>query len=45
MAETLHDAAQVYLVVKRALGHRDLSTTLVYTHLVDGELEAALERL
>jgi integrase/recombinase XerC len=33
------------LVVQRALGHRDLSTTLIYTHLVDGELEDALERL
>lgn len=33
------------LVVQRALGHRDLSTTLIYTHLVDGELENALERL
>jgi len=33
------------LVVQRALGHRDLSTTLVYTHLVDGELENALELL
>jgi len=33
------------LVVQRALGHRDLSTTLVYTHLVDGALEDALELL
>jgi integrase/recombinase XerC len=33
------------LVVQRALGHRDLSTTLVYTHLVDSQLENALERL
>jgi len=33
------------LIVQRALGHRDLSTTQVYTHLVDGELEDALERL
>ena len=33
------------LVVKRALGHRDLSTTEIYTHLVDDALEHALERL
>ena len=33
------------LIVQRALGHQDVSTTQVYTHLVDGELEDALERL
>ncbi len=33
------------LVVKRALGHRDLTTTEIYTHLVDDALEDALERL
>jgi integrase/recombinase XerC len=32
-------------VVQRALGHRDITTTQVYTHLVDGALEAALELL
>ncbi len=33
------------LVVKRALGHRDLSTTEIYTHLVDDALEDAIEGL
>jgi len=31
--------------VSRALGHRDISTTGIYTHLVDGRIEEALERL
>ena len=33
------------LVVQRALGHADVSTTRIDTHLIDGQLEAALERL
>jgi len=33
------------LLVQRALGHRDLSTTQVYTHVVDGSLERALDAL
>jgi integrase/recombinase XerC len=33
------------LLVQKALGNRDLSTTQIYTHLVDGALEEALERL
>lgn len=33
------------LLVKRALGHRDISTTEIYTHLADQVLEDALERL
>ena len=33
------------LVVQRALGHRDISTTLIYTHLIDRQLEEAIERL
>ena len=31
--------------VQKALGHSDLSTTMLYTHVVDGELEDAMKRL
>jgi len=30
-------------LVQKALGHADLSTTMVYTHIVDDELEAAMK--
>ncbi len=33
------------LLVKRALDHRDISTTEIYTHLADEALEEAIERL
>jgi len=29
--------------VRKALGHADLSTTMIYTHIVDDELEDALK--
>lgn len=32
-------------MVQKALGHADLSTTMIYTHVVDGELEAAMKGL
>jgi len=44
-ATHLYAVTSDLLVVKRALGHRDISTTEIYTHLVDGALEEALERL
>ena len=44
-ATHLYAATSDLLVVKRALGHRDISTTEIYTHLVDDVLEEALERL
>ena len=44
-ATHLYNRTGDILVVQRALGHRDLSTTQIYTHLVDGSLEDALERL
>jgi len=32
-------------VFQRALGERDIATTEIYTRLVDGRLEEALERV
>jgi integrase/recombinase XerC len=44
-ATRLYSRTGDLLVVQRALGHRHLATTEIYTHLVDGTLEDALERL
>jgi len=32
-------------MVQKALGHSDLSTTMLYTHIVDDELEDAMKRM
>ena len=44
-ATHLYAATSDLLVVKRSLGHRDIATTEIYTHLVDNALEEALEQL
>ncbi|MHB0998515.1 MAG: tyrosine-type recombinase/integrase [Armatimonadota bacterium] len=44
-ATTLYSNTSDLLLVKRALGHRDISTTEIYTHLVDSTLEDAIECL
>jgi site-specific recombinase XerD len=42
--ETLvEDSSQVRQ--RGALGHSDLSTTMIYTHVVDEELEGAMKKL
>ncbi len=44
-ATHLYTGTSDLLLVKRALGHRDISTTEIYTHLADNQLEEALERV
>lgn len=44
-ATHLYASTSDLLLVKRALGHRDISTTEIYTHLADERLEDALERI
>ena len=41
-ATTLYSETTNIRLVQKALGHSDLSTTMIYTHIVDGELEAAM---
>ncbi len=41
-ATTLYSETTNIRLVQKALGHADLSTTMIYTHIVDGELEAAM---
>ena len=44
-ATHLYAVSKDLLVVQKALGHRDISTTQIYTHLVDDQLESAIESL
>ncbi|MHB1001454.1 MAG: tyrosine-type recombinase/integrase [Armatimonadota bacterium] len=44
-ATHLYSNTSDLLLVKRALGHRDISTTEIYTHLADSTLEDAIERM
>ena len=44
-ATHLYASTSDLLLVKRALGHRNISTTEIYTHLSDEGLEEALERI
>lgn len=42
-ATDLYRATKNIRLVQKALGHADVSTTMIYTHLVDEELEGALK--
>ena len=42
-ATDLYKKSKDIRMVQKALGHADLSTTMIYTHIVDDELEDALK--
>lgn len=44
-ASDLLRATKNIRLVQKALGHEDLSTTMIYTHIVDDEFENALKNL
>lgn len=44
-ASDLLRATKNIVLVQKALGHADLSSTMIYTHIVDDELEIALKQL
>lgn len=44
-ASDLLRATKNIRLVQKALGHEDLSTTMIYTHIVDNEFEEALKKL
>lgn len=41
-ATDLYRESKDIRLVQKALGHADLSTTMIYTHIVDGDLEDAM---
>lgn len=43
-ATDLHRASRNIRLVQKALGHADLSTTMIYTHVYDEEVKAAMCR-
>ena len=42
-ATDLYRESKNIRLVQKALGHSDLSTTMIYTHIMDDELEQALK--
>jgi len=44
-ATDLHRTCKNIRLVQKALGHADLSTTMIYTHVYDEEIEAAMRFL
>ena len=44
-ATDLYTETKNIRLVQKALGHSDLSTTMIYTHIVDDELESAMKNL
>lgn len=43
-ATDLYSQTKNIRMVQKALGHSDLSTTMIYTHIVDDEMEEALKK-
>jgi integrase/recombinase XerD len=44
-ATNLYAKTKNIVLTQKALGHSDVSTTMIYTHLVDGELEASMKAM
>lgn len=44
-ATDLYKVTKDIRLVQKALGHADISTTMIYTHIVDDQLEEALKNL